>query len=336
MKEKKIKHRIVCMLIIALVVLLISICVGRFWISPGTMLRVVLSRMISVQETWSSQVETILFQVRFPRIILGILVGAGLSCAGATYQGIFQNPLVSPDILGASWGAGFGAALGLFCSFGYIGVSVSAFSFGILAVLIVCMIGKLMHNNHMLGFILGGIMVGSMFQAGVSFLKLVADPMNTLPAITYWLMGSLASARQSDVLFAAVPIVIGIIPMILYRWKLNVLTMGTDEAKAMGINVRQLQFILIGAATLVTAAAVSVTGMIGWVGLVIPHVTRLLVGSDYRKVIPVSMLLGSTYLLLVDDVARMITTSEIPLGILTAFVGAPFFLYLILKEGKQL
>ncbi|MEG1716510.1 MAG: iron ABC transporter permease, partial [Lachnospiraceae bacterium] len=166
--------------------------------------------------------------------------------------------------------------------------------------------------------------------------KLVADPMNTLPAITYWLMGSLASARQSDVLFAAVPIVIGIIPMILYRWKLNVLTMGTDEAKAMGINVRQLQFILIGAATLVTAAAVSVTGMIGWVGLVIPHVTRLLVGSDYRKVIPVSMLLGSTYLLLVDDVARMITTSEIPLGILTAFVGAPFFLYLILKEGKQL
>lgn len=315
---------------------MVSLSLGRYWIDPGTIIKVFLSKVFPIQVTWEAQVETVLFHVRFPRILLGILVGAGLSLAGATYQGIFQNPMVSPDILGASWGAGFGAALALFMSFHYAGVSLSAFVFGLAAVLVVCVIGRIVKHNVTLGFILAGIMVGSIFSSGVSFLKLVADPLNTLPAITYWLMGSLASSKGIDVCFAGPIIIVGMIPIVLLRWKINVLTMGDDEAKAMGINAKKLRLILILCATLITAAAVSVSGMIGWVGLVIPHFTRMLVGNDYRRVVPVSILLGGMYLVLVDDFARMLTTSEVPLGILTAFVGAPFFLYLIVKEGKKI
>ncbi|MEF9946437.1 MAG: iron ABC transporter permease [Lachnospiraceae bacterium] len=336
MTKKKVRRRIWCLVVLFVLTILISLSLGRYWIHPVTIVKVVLSKILPIPVTWETQVETVLFQVRFPRILLGILVGSGLSLAGATYQGIFQNPMVSPDILGASWGAGFGAALGLFASFSYVGVSLSAFAFGLLAVFIVCVIGRFVKNNPTLGFILAGIMVGTIFSSGVSYLKLVADPLNTLPAITYWLMGSLASAKGVDVGFAGPLIVAGMIPIILLRWKINVLTMGEEEARTMGVNSQKLRWILIVCATLITAAAVSVSGMIGWVGLVIPHFTRMLVGNDYRRVVPVSILLGGAYLVLVDDFARMLTTSEIPLGILTAFVGAPFFLYLIMREGKKI
>ncbi|MEG0354330.1 MAG: iron ABC transporter permease [Lachnospiraceae bacterium] len=336
MTKKKVRRRIWCLVVLFVLTILISLSLGRYWIHPVTIVKVVLSKILPIPVTWETQVETVLFQVRFPRMLLGILVGSGLSLAGATYQGIFQNPMVSPDILGASWGAGFGAALGLFASFSYVGVSLSAFAFGLLAVFIVCVIGRFVKNNPTLGFILAGIMVGTIFSSGVSYLKLVADPLNTLPAITYWLMGSLASAKGVDVGFAGPLIVAGMIPIILLRWKINVLTMGEEEARTMGVNSQKLRWILIVCATLITAAAVSVSGMIGWVGLVIPHFTRMLVGNDYRRVVPVSILLGGAYLVLVDDFARMLTTSEIPLGILTAFVGAPFFLYLIMREGKKI
>lgn len=316
------------------VVAIVSLGLGKYFIDPLTIIKALLSKVIPI-EIADPQVATVLFNVRLPRIALGILVGAGLSVAGATYQGIFQNPMVSPDLLGASWGAGFGAALGLFFSASYTGVSMSAFFFGLLAVALVCIIGRTVKHNMRLGFILAGIMVGSLFSSGVSFLKLVADPMNELPAITYWLMGSLASARGINVLLAGPVMVAGMIPIFLLRWQINVLTMGEEEARSMGVSVKRLQIILIVCATLITAAAVSVSGMIGWVGLVIPHFARMVVGNDYRRVIPFAMVLGATYLLLVDNVARLTLTSEIPLGILTAFVGAPFFLFLIIREGKK-
>jgi iron complex transport system permease protein len=312
-----------------------SFLLGRYPIHPWTLIKVLLSRIFPVTPDWSSQVETVLFQVRLPRVIMAALIGAGLSCAGASYQGIFQNPMVSPDVLGASSGAGFGAALGLFIGLGYRGVSLSAFVWGMAAVMAVIVISSRVRTNPTLNLVLSGMMISSLFTAAVSFLKLVADPSNTLPVITYWLMGSLASIRPRDVSFAAPWIIAGMIPVLALRWQLNVLTLGEEEARCIGVNTKRIRVIIILCATLITAAAVSVSGLIGWVGLVIPHFARILVGNDYRKMMPASLLLGGSFLLIVDNFARLLTTSEIPIGILTAFVGAPFFLYLILREGNR-
>lgn len=294
------------------------------------------SRVIPVTPDWTSQVETVLFNVRLPRVLMAALIGAGLAAAGAAYQGIFKNPMVSPDVLGASSGAGFGAALGLFLSFSYQGVSFLAFVLGLSAVGAVCLISSRVKYNQTLGLVLAGMMISSLFTAAVSFLKLVADPNNTLPVITYWLMGSLASIRPKDVAFAAPWIIGGIIPIYLLRWKINVLTLGEEEARCIGVNTSAVRLAVVLCATLITSAAVSVSGLIGWVGLVIPHFARMLVGSDYRKMLPASLLLGASFLLVVDNFARLLATSEIPIGILTAFVGAPFFLWLILREGNKL
>lgn len=313
-----------------------SFMLGRYPIEPWTLIRVLASRVIPVTPDWPSQVETVLFNVRLPRVLMAALIGAGLAAAGAAYQGIFKNPMVSPDVLGASSGAGFGAALGLFLSFSYQGVSFLAFVLGLAAVGAVCLISSRVKYNQTLGLVLAGMMISSLFTAAVSFLKLVADPNNTLPVITYWLMGSLASIRPKDLAFAAPWIIGGIIPIYLLRWKINVLTLGEEEARCIGVNTSAVRLAVVLCATLITSAAVSVSGLIGWVGLVIPHFARMLVGSDYRKMLPASLLLGASFLLVVDNFARLLATSEIPIGILTAFVGAPFFLWLILREGNKL
>ncbi len=313
-----------------------SFMLGRYPIEPWTLIRVLASRVIPVTPDWTSQVETVLFNVRLPRVLMAALIGAGLAAAGAAYQGIFKNPMVSPDVLGASSGAGFGAALGLFLSFSYQGVSFLAFVLGLSAVGAVCLISSRVKYNQTLGLVLAGMMISSLFTAAVSFLKLVADPNNTLPVIPYWLMGSLASIRPKDVAFAAPWIIGGIIPIYLLRWKINVLTLGEEEARCIGVNTSAVRLAVVLCATLITSAAVSVSGLIGWVGLVIPHFARMLVGSDYRKMLPASLLLGASFLLVVDNFARLLATSEIPIGILTAFVGAPFFLWLILREGNKL
>ena len=244
--------------------------------------------------------------------------------------------MVSPSVLGASAGAAFGAALGLFFSMNYGEITVLAFLFGIGAVLLVCLIGSRVRQNQTLGLVLSGMMVGSLFSSAVSFLKLVADTNNTLPAITYWLMGSLSGTRMRDLVFAAPLLIVGMAVVYLMRWKINVLTLGEEEAKCIGVDTKRVRWIVVGAATLITAAAVSVSGLIGWVGLVIPHLARMLVGNDYRKMVPASLLLGASYMMVVDNVSRLLLAKEIPIGILTAFIGAPFFLYLILKEGNSL
>ena len=334
--NKKVKIRLVTLFILFLLSLFVSLLLGRFFINPGLLIKVLISKIIPITVNWPMQIENVIFGIRVPRVIMGALIGAGLSCAGAAYQGIFKNPMVSPDVLGASSGAGFGAALGLFLALGYKGVSISAFLFGIIAVLLVYLASKKIKNNPTLALVLTGMMVSSLFTAGISFLKIVADPTNILPAITYWLMGSLASIRMNDVAFAGPLIVVGIIPIFLLRWKINLLTLGDEEARSMGVNTKRVRLIIMVSATLITSAAVSVSGMIGWVGLVIPHLARMIVGSDYRKLVPASLFLGGSYMLIVDNFARLITTSEIPIGILTAFVGAPFFMFLILKDGNKL
>lgn len=337
MKSKKYtKTSLTVLIIIFIVCFFFSFALGRYPIKPNELVKILLSKIFPIHQTWAKQTETILFSIRLPRIVMACIIGSGLSCAGAAYQGIFQNPMVSPDILGASAGAGFGAALGILVSLSYIEISLSAFSFGIFSVLLVCIISKHFKGSPILGLVLTGIMISSLFSSGTSFIKLVADPNDKLPAITYWLMGSLASIRCEDIAFAAIPIIIGIISIYFERWKINVLTMGDEEAKTMGVNAQSLRMRIIFCSTLITAACVSVSGLIGWVGLVIPHFARMLVGNNYKYMLPASLLLGGSYLLIVDNFARLITTSEIPIGILTAFVGAPFFLYLIVKEGKNI
>lgn len=298
-------------------------------------LYILLSPLISVAETWDDAMYSVVFNIRLPRILAALLVGAALSTAGAAYQGMFQNPLVSPDILGASAGAGFGAALAIYCYLGTGAITIFAFAGGLVAVGTAYAVSRLTRGNPTLGMVLAGILVASLFSASTSYIKLVADTNDQLPAITYWLMGSLAGATMEDVYFAGVVIVIGLIPLYLFRWRMNVLTLGEDEAKSMGINTHLLRLIVILCATLVTAVAVSISGIIGWVGLVIPHFCRMIFGYDYRRIIPAAIVMGGGFLLLVDNFARTIATTEVPLGILTAFVGAPIFAYLLMMGGKR-
>lgn len=312
-----------------------SALLGRFHITPLALLRLLRSRFIATEPDWRDGAENIIFQIRLPRIAASALVGAALAVAGVSYQGMFRNPMVSPDILGASTGAGFGAALAILLGAGYFGISLSAFCFGLLAVLTAYIVSCLSRTNRTIALILSGMMISSLFSAGTSYIKLVADTQQQLPAITYWLMGSLSSIKQKDVLFLIFPVFLGLTPLFLLRWRVNLLTVGEEEARAMGVNTTVLRLIVIACATLLTASAVAVSGMIGWVGLVIPHFCRMLFGYDYRRLLPAAALFGAAFLIVVDDIARLTTTGEIPLGILTAFVGAPIFLYLILTGGGR-
>lgn len=318
-----------------LVLAAVSLVLGRYPIDPAQAVLMLVDRVVPVERVWTNQQETLFFNVRLPRIALACMVGASLSAAGAAFQGTFRNPLVSPDVLGASQGAALGAAAALLAGAGSFAVSAWAFAAAMATVAVVMLVSaRARASEHSLTVVLVGVMVSSLCQAGVSFAKLVADPSNQLPAITYWLMGSLTGARMTDVLFAAVPMAVGAAVLLALRWRINLLTMGDDEARTMGVNARRLRMAVMVAATLLTAASVSVSGMIGWVGLVIPHVARMLIGCDYRRLLPASMLMGASFLLVVDNVSRLAYTAEIPIGILTAFLGAPFFLYLIMTRRR--
>ena len=312
-----------------------SVLLGRFSVTPKELFRLLLSRLTETEQSWRDGAENVVFQIRLPRVAAAALIGAALAAAGVSYQGMFRNPMVSPDILGASTGAGFGAALAILLGAGYFGISMSAFVFGLLAVAVAYAVSCMSRTNQTIALILAGMMVSSLFSAGTSYLKLVADTQQQLPAITYWLMGSLSSIKPRDVLFLVIPVTLGLVPLLILSWRMNLLTLGEEEARSMGVNTRLLRLVVILCATLLTAASVAVSGMIGWVGLVIPHFCRMLFGYDYRRLIPAAALFGASFLIIVDDIARLATAGEIPLGILTAFVGAPIFLYLILTGGAR-
>lgn len=312
-----------------------SFAVGQYPVSVRDILQILWSKAAGNPGDINMQAEIVIINVRLPRVLAAALIGASLSAAGICYQGMFQNPMVSPDVLGASQGAGFGAALGILLGWSYSAVTAGSFVTGLLAVVLVQLVARFVRQNPVLGLVLGGIMIGSLFSSGISFVKLAADPDDTLPAITYWLMGSLASITMKDVKFAAIPILIGFVPILLLSWKMNILTLGEEEARAIGVNTGRIRLFITIGATLITAASVSISGMIGWVGLVIPHFVRMMIGCDYRKALPASMLLGASFLMVVDNFARTLASSEVPLGILTSFVGAPFFLYLMIREGKR-
>jgi iron complex transport system permease protein len=315
---------------------LLSVLAGRYFLSP-LQLWATLSQVLGGAPTITdSPAHAVVFGVRLPRILAAILVGAGLSASGAAYQGIFKNPMVSPDLLGASAGASFGVALGILLGLPIGGIQVAAFVAGLVAVALTCAISARVARGQdsALVMVLSGIVVGSVFISLVTLIKSVADPYSKLPAITFWLMGSLSAVTASDVAFLAAPILAGLVPLLLLRWRLNILTLGDEEARALGIHTSRLRLVIIVCSTLITAVAVAVSGVVGWVGLVIPHLARLLVGPDYRVLMPASVLLGGIFLVLVDDVARSALATEIPLGVLTSLIGAPFFIYLLARVRK--
>lgn len=333
--DKRYARRFAVLGAVFLAVLLGSLLVGRYALSPGQLVHMLWTRITGGAVDWPISDDKVVFAVRLPRVAAAALVGAALAVSGAAYQGMFRNPMVSPDILGASTGAGFGAAVAILLGAGYFGISAAAFCCGLLAVAAAWLVSRLSKANQAVALILAGMMISSLFSAGTSFVKLVADTQQQLPAITYWLMGSLSSIKDKDVVFLAIPVALGMIPLFFLRWRMNLLTVGEEEAQSMGVNTRRLRGAVIVCATLLTSASVAVSGMIGWVGLVIPHFCRMLFGYDYRRLIPAGALFGAAFLLAVDDIARLVTTGELPLGILTAFVGAPLFLYLIATGGRR-
>ena len=314
---------------------ILSVCLGRYPMGLKELLGILWSKVGRIQPFWSPVQEALLIQHRLPRILLAVLVGCSLSGAGVSYQAVFQNPMAAPDLLGASGGAAFGAALGILLGLGSSMVMILAFVCSLLTVGMVILVGNRTRGKRVVGLILAGIMVSSLVSSGTSFIKLVADPADQLPAITYWLLGSLNGATMGDLLFALLPMALGSIPLILLRWRIHVLTMGDDEARTMGIHSGRLRLTVILCSTLLTAAAVAVSGVIGWVGLVVPHLCRKLVGDKFSRLLPATILLGGIFLLLIDDISRNLLATEIPIGILTGFLGAPFFLYLITKDGER-
>jgi iron complex transport system permease protein len=310
--------------------LLVAFTVGRYPVTLAELIEVLLSRLMGRTAAVPPAVENVVLLVRGPRVVAAVLVGGALAVAGTAFQGLFRNPLVSPDILGASSGAALGAVLGIYFSLGVIGIEGLAFAGGLVAVAAVYVIGSLLHSRDpILVLVLTGVVVGALLGAGVGLVKYLADPYNQLPAMTFWLLGSLAATTVADLLPLIGPVAVGTIVLIALRWRLNVMSLPEDEARALGLATGPFRIAIVAAATLVTSASVATSGVIGWVGLVVPHLARALVGPDFPRLIPTAALLGGGYLLFIDTLARTAAPVEIPLGILTAVIGTPFFIWLL-------
>jgi iron complex transport system permease protein len=294
-------------------------------IRPGLIFKILASRVITLQADWPATLESVVIDVRLPRLLAGLLIGAGLSISGASFQGLFRNPLVSPHILGVSAGAGFGAALGILFFGNVLMIQVLSFIFGLFAVFLTYALSRTYRSTPVLMLVLAGIIIGALFSAATSLLKYIADPVNQMPSIVFWLLGSLNNASNNDIAVVGPIIVTGVVILYLIRWRINLLTMGEEDARALGVNTNQIRTIIIICATFISASAVCISGIIGWVGLVIPHIGRILVGADNKHLLPVSALIGAIYLVAVDLIARTAIETELPIGILTAMIGAPIF-----------
>lgn len=326
----------ILLILLSLITALCSLLLGRFSITFSDLVIFIQSFFKADIET-SPQLKTVLFDIRLPRILGAFLVGGTLSITGGTYQGMFRNPMVSPSILGVSAGAGFGAALAILLGFSSFMLHGFSFIFGIGAVALVYAISHATGKkfDKCLTLILSGMIVSAVFSALISILKYVADPNDTLPSIVYWLMGSLSEIEMKDLGLIAAISLPGLIFLSLSGWKLDMLSFGDDEAKTMGVQVNRIRLIVIIIATLMTAAAISISGIIGWVGLIIPHIARMLIGPKNSVLLPASFLIGGIFLLIVDGFSRTVSTMELPLGITTSLIGAPFFIYILIKTSKK-
>jgi iron complex transport system permease protein len=321
------------LIVLPFLLLFLSLFVGRLDVGPGDVLRIVAAQLFPVQRSWPESVEIIVVQIRLPRALMAMCVGAGLSISGAAFQGMFRNPLVSPDVLGVSAASGFGAALAILLSRSALELQIIAFAFGLVGVAITYTLARVYQTTSVLMLVLSGVVVAAFFSALLSGAKFVADPENKLPAITYWLLGSFNAATLRTIAIVVPAIAAGTIGLLLVSWKLNLLSMGDEEAKALGVRTEWLKAAIVVCATLITAAAVSTCGVIGWVGLVMPHVARTLAGPDHRRLLPAALSVGASYVLVIDTIARTAAAVEIPIGILTAIVGAPYFAYLLRRTS---
>ncbi|MBO4291190.1 MAG: iron ABC transporter permease [Lachnospiraceae bacterium] len=332
-------HFLLILFLIGLLILTVicSMIAGRFSISVSEIRQILQGEG---RDPYSAlyNARTVLFESRIPRIAASAVIGASLSCAGAAYQGIFHNPVVSPDILGAGTGAAFGAVLAIYFGAGTAVIQLSAFLFGLLAVGAAYLLGSAIAGKtgiSTITLVLTGMVTGSLFSAFISIIKFIGDPYDTLPTITFWLMGGLTYVTGHDVLMMLIPFAAGMIPLFFFRWRLNVLSLDEEEAKAMGVNTSMLRVLFILCATLISSSSVAVGGMIGWVGLIVPHISRMITGPDYTKLIPCSLLIGAEFLMIVDDLSRCLSAAELPLGVLTSVVGAPFFLWLMYRGRRS-
>ncbi|MGE0558784.1 MAG: FecCD family ABC transporter permease [Burkholderiales bacterium] len=313
---------------ILLAVVAVAFSLGRYPVTLPDLVRVLWAWASGGVSGLDATVEAVVLQIRGPRVLAALMVGAALAAAGAAYQSLFRNPLVSPDILGVSAGAAVGAVLGIFLSLGVVMIQSMAFAGGLLAVGMVYFVAKSVRGHDpLLVLVLAGVVLGALLGACVALMKYLADPYNQLPAITFWLLGSLASTDDRDMWAATPLLLIGLLPLWLLRWRINVLSLDDEEARALGVPTARIRIAVIVGATLMTSAAVAISGVIGWIGLVIPHFARLLTGPDFTRLLPVSVLLGAGFLVAVDTLARTIASIEVPLGVLTAFVGTPLFLW---------
>ncbi|MCK9915590.1 iron ABC transporter permease [Microbacteriaceae bacterium K1510] len=316
--------------------LLLAFTVGRYPVSLGDLLHVLAAKLGLGISSVSPAIESVILQVRGPRVLAAAMVGAALAVAGTAFQGLFRNPLVSPDILGASSGAALGAVIGIFFSLSVIAIQLFAFIGGLTAVAAVYAIGSAVRaRDPILVLVLTGVVVGALLGAGVGLVKYLADPYNQLPAMTFWLLGSLASTNVSDLLPLFGPVALGTLVLLALRWRMNVMSLPEEEARALGVATGPLRIAIVAAATLTTSASVATAGIIGWVGLVVPHLARSLVGPDFARLLPTAAILGGGYLLLIDTLARTMAQVEIPLGILTAIVGTPFFIWLLASMQRN-
>jgi iron complex transport system permease protein len=306
------KKKIAILIILPVVLFFLSLFIGRYPMSILTPVKLLLSKVFYIKPDWTPMVEAVIFQIRLPRAILAMFVGASLSISGASFQGMFKNPLVSPDILGVSAAAGFGAALIILTGGNAAAIQIFAFVFGIAGVALTYLISRVYKTTPILMLVLSGVVVGSLFSALISVTKYIADPYSRLPQITFWLMGSLASVSMKDVIKVIIPMIVGMTGLMLVSWRLNVLSMGDEEARSLGIRTEVLKGFIIVCCTLLSASAVSVVGMVGWVGLVIPHIGRMLVGPDHKVLLPATLSIGACFLLIVDDIARAATGAEVP------------------------
>jgi iron complex transport system permease protein len=326
-------------LLIALAILiaglLLALTVGRYPVSISELFDIFAAKLSGRAPDVPAAAVNVIWQIRGPRVLAAALVGASLAIAGTAFQGLFRNPLVSPELLGASSGAALGAVIGIYLALGVFAIQAFAFVGGLIAVSAVYLIGSAIRaRDPVLVLVLTGVVIGALLGAGVGLVKYIADPYNQLPAMTFWLLGSLAAINVADLIPLFGPVALGTLVLFALRWRMNVMSLPDEEARALGVSTGPLRIAIVAAATLVTSASVAAAGVIGWVGLVVPHIARTLVGPDFARLVPAAALLGGGFLLLIDTLARNVTAIEIPLGVLTALIGTPFFVWLLASMSK--
>ncbi|MCL2079907.1 MAG: iron ABC transporter permease [Oscillospiraceae bacterium] len=334
-KNKK-RNRMMMLIMFAgmCLAVIFSLCVGYYPLSPPQLFKAFASRF-GYEGDVLPEAVTIFWNIRLPRILAGVMIGASLSVAGSVYQGIFRNPLVSPDILAVASGASLGAALAILGASPAWLIQLSAFIGGIAAVSLTYFIARKSALAQTLGLILTGIMVTALCNAGVTMIKYIANPNDVLQQLTFWLMGSLTKVNMSSLGWSVIPMVAGLLAILALRWRINLLTLDDEEAMSLGVNVKRYRLILIVASTLISSAAVCLGGLIGWVGLMIPHICRAIVGPDYKRLVPACAMVGAAYLVLIDDLARSLISLELPLGVVTSVMGAPFFVFLVIRRKDR-